>query len=583
MLPPSRFVRRLDAARSVVFAIACAGILGACAAAEHLPPTLSGERISRADQATALTAYEQGLALFTQGSYAPALAEFTTVVERFPSSRYAGLALYWQGRTAYQLGQDAAAIVALERYLRLASDVPYAEHAALLVANAHYNEGRYDASLQSALGVRSAPPEWLDDYLALARDLLNRLPRPGVEAVAARMPPRNFLAPFYLQTARWAHAAGDTARATDFASRVTAFPELPAGVLAEARGLIGPGGRAAATAPTLGLIAPTEGRFAEVAEQIRRGVEIALEDVNQGRRPPVTLVTRAAENDPDSTAAVIRTLARNEHVAAILGPLTSEYALPAARLAAEEGVPLVSPTATDARLLEIDPRVYTVNALDGAIGHTIGTFAARSLERRRFAILAVDDAYGRIQADAFANAVQSAGARVVYRFQYERGSTQYTDQLGSIVRSGADALFIATKSPNEALRILNQMAFYELGGILPLGTDAWNDPEFYRQGRRFVRGYFADTFSRDARITSWVSFAARYQARHGAEPENLIPGWGYDAARLALERLANAETGSTEATEYRGATGLFRFGPQGVRRAVVVHRIERGEPVAVDW
>jgi hypothetical protein len=30
-------------------------------------------------------------------------------------------------------------------------------------------------------------------------------------------------------------------------------------------------------------------------------------------------------------------------------------------------------------------------------------------------------------------------------------------------------------------------------------------------------------------------------------------------------------------------TGLFRFGPQGIRRAVIVHRIERGEPVAVDW
>ncbi|HEY7472747.1 MAG TPA: ABC transporter substrate-binding protein [Gemmatimonadota bacterium] len=543
---------------------------------------MSGERIGRADQQAAQDTYEQGLALFSQGSYEPALREFTLVVDRYPSSRYAGFALYWQGRTAYQLGQDAASASALERYLRLAPDVPYAEHAALLVANSFYNQARYDAALQAALGVRSAPSEWLDDYLALARDLLNRLPRPEIEAAAARTPPRNYLAPFYLQTARWAHAAGEPSRATDYASRVTAFSELPAEVLAEARGLIGPGGREAATAPRLGLIAPTEGRFAEVAEQIRRGVEIALEDVNQGRRPPVTLVSRAAENDPDSTAAVIRTLARNERVAAILGPLTSEYAIPAARLAAEEGVPLVSPTATDARLLEIDPEVYTVNALDGGIGHTIGTFAARSLERRRFAILAVDDAYGRIQADAFAAAVQAAGARVVYRFQYERGSTQYTDQLGAIVRSGADALFIATKSPNEALRILNQMAFYELGGILPLGTDAWNDPDFYRQGRSFVRGYFADTFSRDARITSWLSFASRYAARHGEEPDNLIPGWGYDAARLALERLSNAKGGSATG-EYRGATGLFRFGPQGIRRAVIVHRIERGEPVAVDW
>jgi branched-chain amino acid transport system substrate-binding protein len=563
-------------------AFGAALLLAACASSERLPPTLGTQPISRADQAAALAAYEQGMSLFGQGSYEPALAEFTLVVERYPSSRHAGLALYWQGRTAYQLGRDDAAAAALDRYVRLGPDVPQAEHASLLLANALYNQTRYEAALQAALVVRSASAEWLDDYLELARDLLERLPRAEVEAAAARTPPRNFLAPLYLQAARWAHSARDASRASELASRVTAFPELPPAVLAEARGLIGPGGREAATAPSLGLIAPTEGRFAEVAEQIQRGVEIALEDVNQGRQVPVALVSRAAENDPDSTASVIRTLARNERVAAILGPLTSEYALPAGRLAMEEGVPLVSPTATDARLLEIDPRVYTVNALDGAIGHTIGTYAATNLERRRFAILAVDDAYGRIQADAFAAAVQSSGARVVYRFQYERGSTQYTDQLGSVVRSGADALFIATKNPNEALRILNQMAFYELGGILPLGTDAWNDAEFYRQGRAFVRGYFADTFSRDARITRWQSFSDRYAARYGEAPANLIPGWGYDAARLALDHLWPQGRPANTAN-YHGVTGLFRFGPEGIRRAVIVHRIERGEPVAVDW
>lgn len=587
MLLPASLRRRPAARRgaALAFAVTCTlSTLFACAAGERLPPPLGTERISRADQQAAQDTYERGLTAFSQGSYEPALSDFTLVVERYPSSRYAGLALYWQGRTAYQLGRDQAAAAALDRYLRLAADVPFGEHASLLLANAFYNQTRYEAALQAALAVQSPPIEWLDDYLALSRDLLNRLPRPAIEAAAARPPPRNFLAPFYLQAARWAHASGDAGRATDFASRVTAFPELPADVLAEARGLVGPAGREAATAPRIGLLDPTDSRFGAVAEEIRRGIEMALEDVNRapGQGPPVTLVARSVEADPDSTAAVIRTLARNERVAAILGPLTSEDALPAARLAAEEGVPLVSPTATDARLLEIDPRVYTVNALDGAIGHTIGTFAVRSLERRRFAILAVDDAYGRIQADAFATAVQASGGRVVYRFQYQRGSTQYTDQLGAVVRSGADALFIATKSPNEALRILNQMAFYELGGILPLGTDAWNDPEFYRQGRRFARGYFADTFSRDARITTWGAFADRYEARHQTEPTNLIPGWGYDATRLALEWFAPGRT--TEASaEYRGATGLFRFGPQGVRRAVIVHRIESGEPVAVDW
>jgi TolA-binding protein len=197
LLPPSSG-RRTACGRGVAFVAAISATIQllACAAAEHLPPPLGTERISRADQEAAQSAYERGLAAFGQGSYEPALSDFSLVVDRYPSSRYAGLALYWQGRTAYQLGRDQAAAVALDRYLRLAPDVPYGEHASLLLANALYNQTRYEAALQAALAVESASAEWLDDYPALSRDLLNRLPRPTIEAAAARTPPRNFLAPF---------------------------------------------------------------------------------------------------------------------------------------------------------------------------------------------------------------------------------------------------------------------------------------------------------------------------------------------------------------------------------------------------
>jgi branched-chain amino acid transport system substrate-binding protein len=364
------------------------------------------------------------------------------------------------------------------------------------------------------------------------------------------------------------------------------FPELPDPTLAEARRLAGdaPG---AVTRLRVGFIAPTESRFSEVSEEVRHGIEIALAEMNEGRQPPIELVTRVTAEDPDSTAEVIRNLAREDQVEAILGPLVSEMAVPAARAATEEGVPLVSPTATDARLLDIDPRVYTVNALDGAIGHTIGTYAVRVLDRRRFAILAVDNVYGRIQADAFTSAVETAGGRVVARRVYAPGSSQFTDHLGAFVRSQADAVFIATKSPQEALRILNQMAFYELNGLMPLGTDAWNDEQFYEQGRRFARGYFADTFSRDTMVTRWQDFAGRYTMLHGEEPKSLIPAWGYDATRIALEVLGGFRSPASggRPDTYKGASALFRITPEGgVRRAVVIHRIDRGEPpTAIDW
>lgn len=559
-------------------------LAAACATTREIPaPPLSGGSITRAEEQAAEAGYRAGLATIEVGDYETANGHFAAVVEQYPASRVSGLSLYWKGRTEYQLGRDPAAVASMRRYLGLATDLPYRDGAVLVYASALYGTGAYDDALEAVLAVDRAPSERLDDFLELSRDLLNQLPRPAVEALARRNPPRNFLAPFYLQSARWALAAGDSTRSAELAERVLQFRELPPTTLSEARAFTGPVPSATAgTRPVLGFIAPTEGRFADVTELIRRGVPMALEDMNQRRGTPVELEIRPTAGNADSTAEVIRQLARGERVEAIVGPLISEYALPAARTAREEAVPLVSPTATDARILDVGPDVFTVNALDGSIGHTMGMYAVRNLERTRFAILAVDNAYGRIQADAFTQAVESAGGRVVLRRDYPPGSTQFTDHLGAIVRAGANAVFLSTKSSNEALQILNQIAFYELEGILPLGTDAWNDPDFSTQGRQFVRGYFADTFSRDPGVTTWTQFAVDYEARHGEPPPNLIPAWGYDAARIALERLSHV-AGPTGQAPYKGASGLFRFFPDGIRRAVVIHRFERGEPAALEW
>ncbi len=573
-------IARVGPVAGLLIALACA--------ARVVLPTLSDRPISRADGMAAEAAYEQGLALVQAGAHPAALAEFTRVVEQYPSSQYSGMALYWQGRTLYQMGNDSAAALSLQRYVGLSPQVPEREHAILILANSLYGLARYDAALSAGLEIERSSPARLSEFLDLSRDLVDHLPRSTIENAARAEPARNWLSPVYLQAARWAHADGEAERARALAERVISFSELPPVLLAEARTLAGTGG--AAARPRLGFLAPSESRFADVSKEIRRGIELALADLNRGRALPYEVVSRSIPNEPDSTLNVIRELSRGERVQAILGPLTSELAHTAGEAAIEEGVVLVSPTATDARLLEIGDRVYTVNALDGAIGHTIGTYAVQGLKRKRFAILAVDNVYGEVQANAFAQAVQNGGARVVYRHVYEPTSTQFTDRLGEIVRAGADAVFIATQSPTEALRILNQIAFFELGGLMPLGTDAWNDEEFYRQGQRFVRGYFADTFSRDPRVTRWETFAADYATRYGAEPVNLIPAWGYDAARLALEWMSGSQrtapssaVGTPSDRAYRGASALFRFGSQGPRRAVVVHRIEGGQPVAVDW
>ncbi|MGH7559259.1 MAG: ABC transporter substrate-binding protein [Gemmatimonadota bacterium] len=556
----------------------------ACASGGRLP-TLGQQPISRTEALAAEEAYKRGLELFQSGDYDDALEAFSVVVERYPSSENSALALYWQARSFYQLRNDSLAVQAFERYLALAPVLPNREHASLLLANGIFGMGEFQAALTVALDVQDAPAALLPGFRGLARDLVEKLPREQVIRGARMEPARDWMAPFYLQAARWSSADGNRRQAQTFAEKVLAAGELPPDLREEAEAIRA--GTAGSIRPRIGLLMPGESRFGAVGEAIRRGVELALEEINRGRSVPYELIARMTVTDADSTVAMVRSLARSDGVQAILGPVTSQFALPAGEAARAEGVVLISPTATDARMLEIGTRVLTVNALDGAIGHTIGTYAATNLGRQRFAVLAVDNAYGRIQADAFAQAVQSAGAQLVYRATYQPDTSEFTDQLGEIVRAGADALFISTKNPTEALRILNQVAFFELSGLLPLGTDAWNDESFYSQGRGFVRGYFADTFSRDPGITRWQEFVDRYVARYGEEPSSLISAWGYDAAQLAIREATAPEgaggSGPRAREIYRGASALFRMSPAGIRRAVVVHRIQGGEPVALEW
>ncbi len=576
---------RTRPATRIPFAVAAVVLVASACASGGRLPRLGEQPISRSESLAAAEAYERGLGLFQGSDYEAALEAFSIVVERYPSSENSALALYWQARSFYQLRDDSLAMRAFERYLALSPALPNREHASLLLANSRFGTGNFQGALTVALDVRDAPDALFAGFLDLAGDLVEKLPREQVIRGAQLEPEREWMAPFYLQAARWSYADGNRRQAQDFVDKVLAVGDLPADLREEANAIRA--GTGSLVSPRIGLLMPGEGRFGAVGEAIRRGVELALEEINRGRSRPYELVSRVTVTDSDSTVSMVRSMARSDGVQAILGPVTSEFALPAGEAARAEGVVLISPTATDARMLEIGPRVLTVNALDGAIGHTIGTYAATNLGRERFAILAVDNAYGRIQADAFAQAVQSAGGRIVFRATYAPSATEFTDQLGDIVRAGADALFISTKSPTEALRILNQVAFFELRGLLPLGTDAWNDESFYSQGRGFVRGYFADTFSRDPGVTRWPEFADRYVARYGEEPSNLIPAWGYDAAYLAIEAArppaGAGATGATALGTYRGASALFRMTAGGIRRAVVVHQIQGGEAVALEW
>jgi ABC-type branched-subunit amino acid transport system substrate-binding protein len=135
----------------------------------------------------------------------------------------------------------------------------------------------------------------------------------------------------------------------------------------------------------------------------------------------VQLAVRDTKGDPVRAAQAVRELA-GEGVIAIVGPIDRREAAAAARVAESLSVPLLALDVADGAA----PQAGLFHALPTPASRAAalaGYAAARRVHK--VAVVAPDNAYGRKQAKAFADAARAAGLQVVAEERYEPQTTSF--------------------------------------------------------------------------------------------------------------------------------------------------------------
>ena len=308
----------------------------------------------------------------------------------------------------------------------------------------------------------------------------------------------------------------------------------------------------------IGEFASLTGKQASFGQTNHRGVLTAVEEINAaggvlGKK--IELVTEDTRSLQGEAATVVKKLISRDRVSAIIGETGSSAALEAAPLCQAAGVPMMSATATNARVTEAGSFIFRACFIDPFQGTVLAKFAARTLKAKRVALLVANgNAYSVGLAKYFKDGFAASG-EIVSEQKYSEGDKDFRAQLTAIKAANPDAIFASGDYAESAL-ICKQAR--ELGLTIPIfGGDTWDSPALVQIGGRAVEGtFFAAHFSPDSSDPLVESFVQRFAARWSGQVPDTGTSLGYDAMMLVADALRRA--GSTDGKKLRDALAATR-------------------------
>ena len=337
----------------------------------------------------------------------------------------------------------------------------------------------------------------------------------------------------------------------------------------------------------VGVVLPLTGKLAATGQKVLQGIQLAYNLLPETSRDEIFL---NVQNSSGSIGIeeILRNLARNPKTVGVLGPLLSDEIKQSADVADLFKLPVFSPTASSADLVETSPYIFR-NALTRKIqARFLAEYSINTLKLRRFVVLYPMESFGEELKDEFLKAVESFGGEVVGVSSYDRSQNDFKNQilaLGGIadddldrttrkqilenkdrkdfsdptilsrprvdmehrfndkienlkvsLELGYDAMFIPGVYDKVGL-IIPQLAFYNVDRITLLGANGWNSPELTKMVGKYLKSnYFVDGFYLDSHQAEVKRFVEQFQNNYGESPSHLS-AQAYDAAGIIFKSI----------------------------------------------
>lgn len=319
----------------------------------------------------------------------------------------------------------------------------------------------------------------------------------------------------------------------------------------------------------IGYTAPFTGPAAEFGANGWRGVQIAVEEINEkgfqinGETYNIEIVRYDSRCEPTEAVANVRKMILEDDVHAILGDHCSSCCMAIGPLCDENKVPAITIECAAHGVTSPGHDYYYRMRPDMALmAPSVAPKINETLNPKTQAFLAVNDDYGRSFASSFGEAMGKLGVETVSEVFFERGSNDYMPYLSKLQKADPDIIFYVGVTP-EGATILKQAR--EIGMIPEtkfIGAEEMGEYELLNlAGEDVIEGTYA--------ITLWATvpedFARKVEEEFDA-PMHYGIIFGYDATYVLKEAMVEAQSVDSveikkalDVIEYDGIEGHIKF------------------------
>lgn len=330
----------------------------------------------------------------------------------------------------------------------------------------------------------------------------------------------------------------------------------------------------------VGVFLPMTGGVAAYGQEEWEGIQVAnqMQPTVLGKKVELFLVDE--KSDRIEAANAVSRLIQNNKVVAILGSATSSNTMAGAAVSEKAKIPMISPTATDPRVVQNKKFMFRVCFTDSFQGEVAAKYAFNNLKARRAALL-IDQAqdYSVDLGNIFDKSFKKLGGQVVIKTFCRSGDQDFSAQLGSIKKANADVLYLPNYYTEDAL-ICRQAA--EMGlKIKVMSADGAQNDVLLKVGGKAVEGFaLTGHFDKEGASTKLArSFLQTFKNKYKKDSP-AFSALGADSYFLLIDAIkrANSTDGQkvrdqlAKTRKFQAVSGIINIGQDGnaVKSAVIL-------------
>lgn len=338
----------------------------------------------------------------------------------------------------------------------------------------------------------------------------------------------------------------------------------------------------------VGGMGPLTGSAAMYGITVDKGAKLAFEEINAnggvlGKK--FEYISLDEKADPIEAVNAYNKLT-DKGVVAILGSVTSKPTLAVAELAAQDGIPMITPTGTQINITDAGPNIFRVCFTDPYQGSTLAKFSKDKLGAKTAAIMVnTSSDYSDGIANAFIKQAEKEGIKVVAKEGYSDGDKDFKAQLTKINSENPDILVVPEYYELSAL-IATQAREIGMKSTF-VGPDGWDgiigalDSSSYSV---VDNSYFTNHYSTEDNNEKIQSFLKKYREKYNEEP-TAFSALAYDTVYVlknAIDKAGTTDkaelTKAIKASDMDGVTGHLTFDENNNPiKAVTIIKVQDGK------